>query len=263
MGCVALSAWRCGWRIKRLPPGRVGQSTQGAALSAPMTAQKPKKITPPPINAAEGVKKSHKVDWDAVRRDYRTAKFTDFELASTHSVSREAIVRRRQREPELWPKDLGKAIKEATDDALVRQMVTQDHSKVTDTVLALAEVNKDVILSHRHGLHKLTEVKRKLLEQIEQAAENMTDLAEVIEMVRNPDDNGMDRANDALKKAMGRSALVDDLKKLADVDEKVRKGEREAFKIDDAPPPPPDAGASGMTVQLDFEAIRKKLGGAT
>jgi hypothetical protein len=31
---------------------------------------------------------------------------------------------------------------------------------------------------------------------------------------------------------MGRSALVDDLKKLADVDEKVRKGEREAFSIE-------------------------------
>ena len=61
----------------------------------------------------------------------------------------------------------------------------------------------------------------------------MTDLAEIIEMVRNPDDNGIDRANDALRKAMSRSALVDDLKKLADVDEKVRKGEREAFGVDD------------------------------
>ena len=51
-------------------------------------------------------------------------------------------------------------------------------------------------------------------------------------MVRKPDDNGIDRANDALRKAMSRSALVDDLKKLADVDEKVRKGEREAFDLD-------------------------------
>ena len=54
-------------------------------------------------------------------------------------------------------------------------------------------------------------------------------------MVRNPDDNGMDRANDVLRKAMSRSALVDDLKKLADVDEKVRKGEREAFALDEDP----------------------------
>ncbi|MFY9261566.1 MAG: hypothetical protein WAO71_13795, partial [Gallionella sp.] len=35
------------------------------------------------------------------------------------------------------------------------------------------------------------------------------------------------------KKMLGRSALVDDLKKLADVDEKVRKGEREAFDLDE------------------------------
>ena len=116
---------------------------------------------------------------------------------------------------------------------MVREIVTQGHTKVTETVLAAAEVNKDVILGHRKGLRKITDIKRKLLAQIEQAAENMVDLAEVIEMVRQPDDNGIDRANDALKKAMGRSALVDDLKKLADVDEKVRKGEREAFGLDD------------------------------
>jgi uncharacterized phage infection (PIP) family protein YhgE len=95
------------------------------------------------------------------------------------------------------------------------------------------KVNKNVILGHRTGLNKLTTIKAKLLSHIEQAADNMAELSEIIEMARKPDENGMDRVNDALKKAMGRSALVDDLKKLADVDEKVRKGEREAFNLND------------------------------
>lgn len=70
--------------------------------------------------------------------------------------------------------------------------------------------------------------------------------------MRKPDDNGIDRANDALRKAMSRSALVDDLKKLADVDEKVRKGEREAFGLDDDPTkkPPGDDQKKLSDVEL-------------
>ena len=67
-------------------------------------------------------------------------------------------------------------------------------------------------------------------------------------MVRNPDENGIDRANDALRKAMSRSALVDDLKKLADVDEKVRKGEREAFGLDAAA----DGDVNGQPLTKDM-----------
>lgn len=183
-----------------------------------------------------------KTDWEAVERDYRTGKFTLRELETKHGANNGLISRKARKDG--WTQDLSKAIKQATNAKLVEQLVSKEVSKsqqkVSNTVLAAAEVNKDVILGHRKGLLRITSVKAKLLEQIEQAAENMVDLAEAIEMVRNPDDNGVDRANDALKKAMGRSALVDDLKKLADVDEKVRKGEREAFSIDDSEKDPAD-----------------------
>ena len=119
------------------------------------------------------------------------------------------------------------------------------------------EVNKQVILGHRTGLQELTSVKRTLLGQIQQAAALLPDLAEVIEMVRKPDDNGIDRANDALRKAMSRSALVDDLKKLADVDEKVRKGEREAFGLDDIGKPEDEGLAAMATAEL--QRLRERL----
>jgi hypothetical protein len=124
-------------------------------------------------------------------------------------------------------------------------------------VLAAAEVNKQVILGHRKGLQELTSVKRTLLDQIQQAAAMLPDLAEVIEMVRQPDDNGIDRANDALRKAMSRSALVDDLKKLADVDEKVRKGEREAFGLDAGEKPENEGLAAMATAEL--QRLRERL----
>jgi hypothetical protein len=69
-------------------------------------------------------------------------------------------------------------------------------------------------------------------------------------MVRQPDDNGVDKANDALRKAMSRSGLVDDLKKLAEIDERVRKGEREAFNISGATDD--EQGRKTKRITLDF-----------
>ncbi len=178
-----------------------------------------------------------KTDWDAVERDYRTGKFTQRELADKYGVTHGAVGK--QAREHGWKKDLTEEIRRATNAKLTEQLVSSEVAKgsqqVANTVAAAAEVNTRVILGHRAGLQAITNVKRTLLAQIEQAASLLPDLAEVIEMVRQPDDNGMDRANDALRKAMSRSALVDDLKKLADVDEKVRKGEREAFALDEDP----------------------------
>lgn len=189
-----------------------------------------------PRNAAEGVAK-RKTDWEAVERDYRTGKYTLRELETKHGADDGLISRKAKKSG--WTQDLAIAIKQATSAKLAEQLVSKEVSKnqqnVSNTIDAAATMGMNVILGHRKGLKHITGIKEQLLAQIEQAAANMVNLADVIEMVRNPDENGIDRANDALKKAMGRSALVDDLKKLADVDEKVRKGEREAFSIDSEP----------------------------
>lgn len=205
--------------------------------SAPRKTTTKKPAAPAKKRAGIAAPARGKTDWDAVERDYRTGKFTQRELADKYGVTHGAVGKRaRERE---WKKDLTAEIRQATNARLTEQLVANEVAKgiqqVANTVAAAAEVNTRVILSHRAGLQAITNVKRTLLEQIEQAAHLLPDLEEVIEMVRKPDDNGMDRANDALRKALSRSALVDDLKKLADVDEKVRKGEREAFALDEDP----------------------------
>ncbi len=221
-----------------------------------MTASKPKTANTRPRDAAAGVApKRPKIDWEAVERDYRTGKHTLRELEAQHYVSYAEISRKAKKLG--WTKDLREVIKQATNAALLRESITTAQKDVTETILVAAEIGKYVILGHRTGLNRLTEVKIKLLAQIEQAVENMVDLAEVIDMVRNPDKQGMDRANDALRKAMERGALVDDLKKLADVDEKVRKGEREAFSLDDMPDPDsaPDRTMSDAELAVRLEHL--------
>jgi len=183
----------------------------------------------------EGNPTRRRADWEAIERDYRTGKYTLRELEAKHGVFNSSIARK-AKECE-WSKDLSAAIRQATnaklDSALVSTIANQNAQDVSITIAAAAAASADVILGHRKGLQRIAAIKSKMLDQIEQAAQNMPDLTAVIEMVRSPDDKGIDRANDALKKAMGRSALVDDLKKLADVDEKVRSGERIAYKLDD------------------------------
>ena len=210
-------------------------------------------------DAGAAVARKRRTDWDAVERDYRTGRFTLRELETKYEVNNSTISRRADKHG--WTQDLSTAIKQATNAKLIQSIVAAECStaqqNAADTVLAAAEVNKQVILGHRTGLLELTSVKRTLLDQIQQAAALLPDLAEVIEMVRNPDDNGIDRANDALRKAMSRSALVDDLKKLADVDEKVRKGEREAFGLDDVGQPENEGLAAMATAEL--QRLRERL----
>lgn len=184
-------------------------------------------------SGGQEAKTRRNIDWDAVARDYRLGQFTLREMAEKHGCSHQAIAKRAKEQG--WTQDLGEQIKQATNAKLVANLVNQQVASggqaVANVVLAAAEINTNVILGHRKGLNEITQVRNMLLAQVGQAAASLPDLAEVIEMVRNPDDNGIDRANDALRKALGRSALIDDLKKLAEVDEKVRKGEREAFNI--------------------------------
>jgi hypothetical protein len=214
-----------------------------------------------------------KTDWEAVERDYRTGKYTLRELETKHGASNSLISRKARNEE--WVQDLAIVIQQATEAKLIEKLTeeqvvaqevrkevrkgAQSAQKVRNTVDAMAVVARDVILEHRTGLKEIAAVKKMLVDQIRQAAVHIVDLEEVIEMVRRPDDNGMDKANDALRKAMSRSALADDLKKLSDVDEKVRKGEREAFKLDDAPAPTNARSEDDLTVEGFGALIDKAL----
>lgn len=213
-------------------------------------------------------------DWDAVERDYRTGRFTKRELAEKHGLSHTAINKRAIKFG--WVQDLSERINQATQAKLAQQVRNEAKAKLeefavstlvaksvsdsfqndVETIDLASDINAIVVSRHRKGLSEITQVRSTLLAHVAQAAANLDELAEIIEMVRCPDDNGIDRANDALKRAMSRSTLIDDLKKLAEVDEKVRKGEREAFSI--APATDDPAGQPQKRVVLDFiEAVIK------
>ena len=197
--------------------------------------KQPNTLPDQPIAPTEG---KRVLDWDAIGRDYRTGIKTLRQIASEHGITHGAVNKHAKNEG--WVRDLKPKIQAEADELVSRAAVSNEVSKedkVSERAVieANAEIQYRIRMSHRKGLSKLCAVKETLLAHIESVAVNLDDLGDIVEMMRNPDDKGQDKANDRLRKAMERSTVIDDLKKLAEIDEKIRKGEREAFSITDAP----------------------------
>ena len=98
-----------------------------------------------------------RADWDAIRRDYSTARFTLRELQDKHGAHN-ATISRHVRD-EGWKQDLSSTIKQATNAKLIQAVVAAECSKsqqkTVDTVLAAADFNVSIILSHRTRLSEL------------------------------------------------------------------------------------------------------------
>jgi hypothetical protein len=181
------------------------------------------------------VPKKTRVDWDAVERDYRTAKFTLRELAAKFGVSHQAIAARAKKR--AWTQDLSLAIKQATNALLVDELVAKEIDKngqaVANTVLVAAETNKQVILGHRQELQASRSVASKLLQELSQAAllaEESELLAQILA------GSGAEQADEAraravVTKALGLRGRIDGVKSLIDAFTKLQASERVAFGL--------------------------------
>ena len=176
------------------------------------------------------------IDWIQIQIDYRAGSKPLRLIAKEHGITHGAITQRAKKEE--WPRDLAEKIRSKAKAKLSKSVLSKELSaqavvSESRVVEANAEIQFQIQMEHRTGLANLRYAKNKMIAHITSVIDNFDDLGEVIAMARNPDENGQDKANDRLRKAMDRSVVIDDLKKLAEIDEKVRKGEREAFGIDD------------------------------
>lgn len=151
-----------------------------APMTAPKTSKPPAAIQPAKLRA----------DWQAIERDYRTGKFSDQELSVKHCdgegkpiVTRQAISKRAKEKG--WTKDLTIAVRQATKAKVMQAQAVAERTKVagevaekvakatfeTDAtltaVLAVAEVNKQVIMGHRTDLAKLRNLTMGMVDELE------------------------------------------------------------------------------------------------
>ncbi len=174
------------------------------------------------------------IDWESIELYYRAGIRSLMDIAKEFGVSDAGILKRAKAQG--WTRDLAAKIKAKADAKVSAAAVSAELVKAgeKDIVDGNAELQYRIRMEHRAGLGRLVLIKEKLLTHLEGVAAALPDLSDVVEALRNPDDKGQDKLNDRMRKAMDRSTVVVDLKTLVEVDEKLRKGQREAFGIDSA-----------------------------
>lgn len=177
--------------------------------------------------------KEDSLDWGAIERGYRIGQRSFKQLAHEYGTHASTISRRAQKYG--WVQDKTEEVDATTKSLLIQAASGNANPNATPSALeikAAAQTNADVVLEHRTGLKRLRLLQTKLMGHLESVIDNFTDVGDMIEILRQEDDRGIDRVNDQMRRAMERSTVVDDLKKLSEVDERIRKGEREAFGLD-------------------------------
>lgn len=124
-------------------------------------------------------------DWEAVEREYRTGQFSLRELEAKHGTPFATINKRAKREG--WTQDLQAAVRQATNAKLIESVVTQAvHNtthNTTQTVLAAAEVNKQIILGHRQQAVRAREAMEAARSKLLALGDTVADIREAATFV--------------------------------------------------------------------------------
>lgn len=186
---------------------------------------------------AKAAKRKRRHDWQAIERDYRTGKFTLKELEAKHGSGYAEISRRAKRDG--WTQDLRSVVRQATSAALIAEttktLAQEAQTETTNSVLAAAEIGKDVILGHRSELREARSVALDLLAELRGSAllaEQQELLAQILAGEgATPQDEAQARAT--VQRALGMGSRISSVKALAEAITKLHTAERVAFDLDD------------------------------
>jgi hypothetical protein len=201
-------------------------------------------------------------DWERIRLDWCTDKFTLRELTAKHGPSPAQICKRAKKEG--WQKDLTGAIKTATKAAVQRETVNA--AAVTDAamkvmaetvgvVAAAAEVNKQVILQHRSDVARQRALAQALQAELEQQTHDPEVLRALLDKLNeDATQETKDEARKALRAALNVHGRINSLHKLADTTSKHHAMERKAFGLDDE-----DSSNKGSTFEEILAGVVQEL----
>jgi len=178
------------------------------------------------------------IDWNAIERQYRLGNKSNKQLGLEFGLDHSSIGKRAKAKG--WVVDKSEEVEAVTNSLLIQSASGNSNPNSTPTDMEIkvaAQVATDVVLTHRSGLRRLGGLRDSLLTELEAVTDHQGDYATLAELLdeSGPDATGTwrkDKLNEAYRKVISFSGRIDDLKKLTEVDEKVRKGEREAFGLD-------------------------------
>ena len=198
----------------------------------------PKKATPAkkPVAAKKAAGKAAP-DWERIELDYRAGIKTLRQIADENGITHGAINKRAKRDG--WERDLSEKINAKADALVSKALVSNEVSKEyriaeKQVVDANAQAVAEVRLAHRKDIHRARKLTNTLLDELEQQTDpdTLAMLNELGEMLRAPDNNGVDKLNDLYQKVISLPERSRTMKTLAESLQKLVDMERAAFGMD-------------------------------
>jgi hypothetical protein len=191
------------------------------------------------------------VDWEAIEGDFRAGVLSLREIAALHPGTNHVAITRRAKK-EGWTRDLNAKIKARADELVTRAAVTPDvteQQKATErqVIEANAERIAQVRGEHRGDIQRLRTLALGLLAELEGQSADPAMLETLGEMLRKPDEAGIDRLNSLYQKIISTPSRIDSAKKLAETLKAAISLEREAYGLDDKKPTASSPGEISIT----------------
>ena len=159
------------------------------------------------------------------------------QIAGEHGISEGAVRKRAKRDD--WTRDLSARIQDKAEqlvrkDAVRSEVRMQAAASERQIVDANAQAVADIRLGHRRDIFRARSLTNALLDELEHQAgtEAAELLAELGEIMREPDDNGQDKRNDLYRRIISLPERSKTMKLLADSLRVVVDMERSAFGMD-------------------------------
>jgi hypothetical protein len=181
------------------------------------------------------VSKKQAIDWIAIEREYRAGIKSLRMLEAEFGVTEGAIRKRAKKDD--WQRDLAPKIK-AKAENLVRtatvRSVVRTETELSERVLVdiNAQVQTDIVLSHRTDIQRARRITMSLLGELEHQTDNLDLYTQLAEIMSSPDDKGTDKRNDLFNKVISLAGRSSTMKTLADSLKSLVALEREAFGLD-------------------------------
>lgn len=195
------------------------------------------------------------IDWPAVERDYCAGVMSLREMASLHGVAHSAIDKRAKRDG--WTRDLKARIQAKAQDMVNKQLVNRTVNAFTE--VQIVESNATVIagiqITQRKDIGRSRTLAMRLLEELESQTAQVPELAMLGELMRSPDERGMDKLNDLYQKIISLPGRTKTMKDLGDTLKTLIGLEREAYNIGTSPAEELGNGVASFLAGLKRSAL--------
>lgn len=202
------------------------------AGSKPAPPKNPTKPADPPKAAGKAAP-----DWERIELDYRAGIKSLREISDGSGVSHVTISKRAKKAG--WVRSLTAKIQAKADDLVNKAGVNSCVNAVNAvSERQIVEVNAEAIatikLAHRKDIHRKRAIVARLMDELEAQVgpENAALLADLGEIMREPDESGQDKLNDLYRKIISLPERAKTAKTLAETLRITVDMERQAFGMD-------------------------------